>query len=247
MWLASTEVLLARERAGTADGLTLVVKGGHNAEHHNHNDVGSFIVASDGVPVVVDAGRPTYTKATFSPERYDIWTMQSSWHNTPTIAGVDQSPGRAFAASAVVASISDAVSQLTLEIDGAYEVDELSWRRNVALDRDAGVVRVSDAWRCAPAINEATQLNLVVAGTVSTLENGIRIAPLDDATPVVIRWADGIRSTFRVRALDDPMLSDVWGERLTRLELHVSAREDAWITVERDIVTPGTSGSEDES
>lgn len=245
--LASTEVLLAREHSGTADGLTLVVKGGHNAEHHNHNDVGSFIVASDGVPVVVDAGRPTYTKATFGPDRYAIWTMQSSWHNTPTIAGVDQSPGREFAASAVEATITDAVSQLTLDIDRAYGINGLSWRRSAALDRMAGVVRVSDAWRGAPTTDGATTLNLVIAGTVSSLENGIRVAPLDGATPVVIRWPDGIRSTRTVRTLDDPVLSDVWGERLTRIELDVSAREDAWITVERDIVTPGTSGSEDES
>ena len=47
--------------AGSPDGLTLAAKGGHNGEHHNHNDVGSFVVASDGVPVLVDAGRPTYT------------------------------------------------------------------------------------------------------------------------------------------------------------------------------------------
>ena len=93
VWLASTQVLLARPGAGSAAGLSVVVKGGHNGEHHNHNDVGSFIVAVDGVPVVVDAGRPTYTAPTFGPDRYDIWTMQSSWHNVPEIAGTPQGVG----------------------------------------------------------------------------------------------------------------------------------------------------------
>ena len=51
-------------------GLTLAAKGGHNGESHNHNDVGSFIVAVDGVPAVADAGRPTYTAQTFGPDRY---------------------------------------------------------------------------------------------------------------------------------------------------------------------------------
>lgn len=253
VWLASTEVLLARERAGTAEGLTLVVKGGHNGEHHNHNDVGSFIVASDGVPVVVDAGRPTYTRATFGPDRYDIWTMQSSWHNTPTIDGADQSAGREFAASRVVESRTGAVSSLALEIGGAYALDAVSWRRTAALDRKAAVVRVSDAWQRLPADRGATTLNLIVAGSVSPLkdrsplEDGVRVTPLDGATAVIIRWPEGIRSTRTVRVLDDPLLSDVWGERLTRIELDLSAREDAWVTIERDIVAPGTtSNSEDE-
>ena len=41
VWFASTQVLVARTSAGSAAGLTLAVKGGHNGEHHNHNDVGS--------------------------------------------------------------------------------------------------------------------------------------------------------------------------------------------------------------
>ncbi len=70
MWFPSTQVLLARPAAGSAAGLTLAVKGGHNGEHHNHNDVGSVVVALGGVPVLVDAGRPTYTAQTFGPDRY---------------------------------------------------------------------------------------------------------------------------------------------------------------------------------
>lgn len=245
VWLPSTQVLLAREHAGTSTGLGLVVKGGHNAEHHNHNDVGSFIVTSDGVPVIVDAGRPTYTKATFGPDRYSIWTMQSSWHNTPTIAGVDQSAGREFAASDVEAVVADAASSLSLELGGAYDVDGASWRRTAALDRAHRIVRVADEWN-TPSTGAPRTLNLVIAGAVSTVEHGVRVAPLDDAAPVVIRWPAGIPSAHTVRLLDDPMLSEVWGERLTRIELDVSAHDHAWITVERDDATPGTGDSEDD-
>lgn len=242
VWLPSTQVLLARESAGTAAGLTLVVKGGHNAEHHNHNDVGSFIVASDGVPVIVDAGRPTYTKATFGPDRYEIWTMQSCWHNTPTVGGVDQSAGRRFAASEVEARVTDAVTSLSLELGAAYDLDGLAWRRTAALDRAAGSVRVTDAWHSAGS--DGTRLNLVVAGSVSALADGIRVSPLDGATPVVVRWPAGIRMTGTERMLDDPLLSEVWGERLTRIELDVSSRDDAWITVERDVATARDSKEE---
>lgn len=246
VWLPSTQVLLARQRAGSADGLGLVIKGGHNAEHHNHNDVGSFIVTSDGVPVIVDAGRPTYTKATFGPDRYSIWTMQSSWHNTPTVAGIDQSPGREFAATDVDVSVTDAASSLTLGLGDAYEIGGLTWRRTAELDRAEGIIRVSDEWSGTPSSGEPTRLNLVVAGVVTPLVDGIRIAPLDRATPVVIRWPTGIRPTLTVRPLDDPMLSEVWGERLTRIELDVSARDRAWIRVERDDAIPVTGDSEDD-
>ena len=76
-WLDGIQVLAAREREGTADGLLLSTKGGHNAESHNHNDGGNFVVAVDGHPVVIDVGVETYTRKTFSTHRYDIWTMQS--------------------------------------------------------------------------------------------------------------------------------------------------------------------------
>lgn len=248
VWLPSTQVLLARPTAGTSSGLTLVVKGGHNGEHHNHNDVGSFVVASDGVPVIVDAGRPTYTKATFGPERYSIWTMQSSWHNTPSPAGVDQSAGRDFAATEVTATVTDAASALTLDLGRAYEIPGLSWRRTARLDRESGIVRVTDAWTGPgmQAAEPATLLRLVVAGDIALIDDGARVTPLDDASPVVIRWPHGIRARLGVRDLDDPELSTVWGPRLTRIELDVSARDAAWITVERDDDEPRTSASEDE-
>jgi hypothetical protein len=172
--------------------------------------------------------------------------MQSSWHNTPTIAGVDQSPGRAFAASDVAVSVTDAVSAAMLDLSAAYDLDGLSWRRTAALDRTERIVRVSDTWTTAPSCSGQTRLNLLVAGAVSSVDDGVRVAPLDGAGPVVIRWPAGIHSALTVRFLDDPMLSDVWGDRLTRIELDVSAHRTAWITVERDDATPGTGDSEDD-
>ena len=83
-------------------GFYLAAKGGHNAESHNHNDVGNFIVYADGRPVLIDAGVGTYTAKTFSPQRYEIWTMQSAYHNLPTINGFLQKDGRQFRAENVV-------------------------------------------------------------------------------------------------------------------------------------------------
>ena len=99
-WFPGIQVVTARD-SGSLDGFFFSAKGGTNAESHNHNDVGSFLLYCDSVPVVVDAGVETYTKFTFSDKRYGLWTMQSGFHNLPTINGSDQGPGREFCASDV--------------------------------------------------------------------------------------------------------------------------------------------------
>ncbi|HEX5859333.1 MAG TPA: heparinase II/III family protein [Microbacterium sp.] len=245
VWLPSTQVMLARARGGSSAGLTVAAKGGHNGENHNHNDIGSFVVASDGVPVLVDAGRPTYTAATFGPERYSIWTMQSSWHSLPEVRGAAQAAGAQFRAADVAYGVTDDGAELSLDLAPAYPSTGLrAWRRTVRLDRGAPRVTIEDAWRLDPWRGDGeeppTTVRILVAGSVRLGEGAARIAPLEGATPVVVRWPSGVAATVTERELDDPMLSTVWGDRLTRLELLVSHRDGLTVTVERD-----PSGGED--
>lgn len=226
VWLGSTQVLLARPAGGARAGLTLAVKGGHNGEHHNHNDVGSVVVALGGVPVLVDPGRPTYTAQTFGPDRYGIWTMQSSWHNVPEIRGSAQGHGREYTARDASAVIDDAGSGLKLDLAAAYpRGDVRHWRRTARLDRVSGRITVRDSWQLDPGHNDApTRLHLVVAGEVSLGRGRAEVAALDGAGTVCVAWdpADA-PCTATARDLDDPMLRDVWGDRLTRLEIDVTA------------------------
>jgi hypothetical protein len=47
VWLGSVDrqLMTARSRAGSTEGLYLAAWGGHNAQSHNHNDVGNFLHA----------------------------------------------------------------------------------------------------------------------------------------------------------------------------------------------------------
>jgi hypothetical protein len=219
-------VLLARPAGGSPAGLTLAVKGGHNGEHHNHNDVGSVVVAVGGVPVLVDAGRPTYTAQTFGPDRYGIWTMQSSWHNVPEIRGRAQPPGRRYAARDVSAVFDEAGAELTLDLAPAYPgTDIRRWLRTARLDRVTGRVTVTDSWELDPAGASApTRVHLLVAGTVRVGEGFAEIVARHGAGVLVVTWDPaGAPAGTSVQPLDDPLLSDVWGDRLTRLEIDVTA------------------------
>ncbi|MGH3278079.1 MAG: heparinase II/III domain-containing protein, partial [Trebonia sp.] len=147
-WLPDTGVLTAREREGDTAGLFLAAKAGHNDESHNHNDIGSFIIANNGRPVLIDPGAGTYTRQTFGPDRYRIWTMQSSWHNTPAPAGYPQSAGRAHRATDASAVLSATAAELALDLAAAYPAAAgvRSWRRTLRLDRTTPLISIHDSW-----------------------------------------------------------------------------------------------------
>jgi len=77
-----------------SEAYNLVCKGGFNAEPHNHNDVGSFIVAKNGKITFTDPGGGEYSRQYFSFERYTILEPSSRAHSVPIINGEYQVTGR---------------------------------------------------------------------------------------------------------------------------------------------------------
>ena len=99
VWLGNLQIMTARR-----NNLYVAMKGGHNNESHNHNDVGSFIVYADNEPLLIDPGVGEYN-------------------------GTDQKDGREYAAKVV----NHQNGSLTLDIAGAYppEADTKTWKRTV--------------------------------------------------------------------------------------------------------------------
>ena len=222
VWLPDTQVMVARERTGTDRGLYVAAKGGHNAESHNHNDVGNFILYCDGAPVIVDVGVETYTKWTFSSRRYEIWTMRSEYHNVPTVGGVEQRAGAEFRAAGVIYRASDEAAELSLDLGGAYPPDAgiAAWRRTVRLRRGPEAwVDVTDAFRLD---KEATVAwNLMTAAEPRFDDAGSGVI-LGGARPVRVDFeADGFTARWTCERIDvtDPWLTRVWGSALFRLRL----------------------------
>lgn len=79
-------------------GMTLCIKGGHNGESHNHNDVGTLVLFVGEHPLLVDAGNMRYTAKTFSSERYTLWNCRAKYHSVPMIGSWEQTEGTAHAA-----------------------------------------------------------------------------------------------------------------------------------------------------
>jgi len=220
MWLPGLQVMAARSHPDSEKDLYFAAKGGHNAESHNHNDVGNFIVYADGRPLLIDIGVENYTAKTFSSNRYDIWTMQSQYHNLPTINGVQQAAGREYHAQNPQFSSTASKVSFSLDIAGAYPANAKvrSWNRRITLDRTKNLVLSEDyilsEWK------EPVKLNIITAFNADVSKTGwIFLTDKRNKSLVYEIIYDPVK--FMVsdeeKEVTDDRLIPVWGNRLTRL------------------------------
>jgi hypothetical protein len=224
-WLPGIQVMTARVREGSAQGLYLAAQAGHNHKSHNHNDVGNFLVYADGAPAIIDVGVETYTAKTFSPQRYDIWTMQSAYHNCPTIDGVMQSAGREFAATDVSYQADDRQAKLRLNLAKAYPPGAhlAAWKRTLRLDRVANTIEVVDDYQLTQAAKVIT-LTLMTPCAAQVQTAGEITLPMPSGQPVHVAY-DGrvLHASVEEIPIEDSLLRRSWGERLYRILLRADA------------------------
>ena len=141
-YMPNLKVAIFRETETPSEGIFLAIKGGHNQESHNHNDVGNFVVYKNGKPVIIDVGVGTYTRDTFGPNRYTIWTMQSNYHNLAMFGGVGERQGMQYCSTEE--EYNEAEKSYSLNIANAYPATAgvISYRRSAKLE--PGVVTITD-------------------------------------------------------------------------------------------------------
>lgn len=127
-------------RTGAGAPITLAVKAGHNDEHHNHNDIGSFILHVADETLLADPGPGHYDRDYFNERRYESPFANSLGHSVPRIAGQLQGTGRAFAGTLTSGADAAATGKTaTVEFARAYPVASLiAARRTLTLITAAG-------------------------------------------------------------------------------------------------------------
>lgn len=187
-------------------------KGGYNAESHNHNDVGSFLLYYKNEPVLIDVGVGTYTRQTFSSERYSIWTMQSGFHNLPVINGREQLPGRQYRSRNI--AFDPARMLFSLDIAGAYgaEAGVKSWVKQYRLG-DKFTMEDRFELEDPKASNEYV---FMLARKPDLTQEGV--VRLNVESLKLIYDPKIFEATLETISQTDRRLSSVWGEELYRLK-----------------------------
>jgi hypothetical protein len=226
--LEDLETAYIRQGTDTGDGFYLAVNGGYNAESHNHNDVGNFLVFLDGEPLLIDTGVGTYTSKTFSEQRYEIWSMQSSYHNLPDINGQAQPHMIQWRSSFFRAENTPAEATVEVGLETAYpEAANLeSYRRVLRFDREQERIILTEDMAFRDGNPEAggnrvdfhimTQ-HVPSAGTepgqllLSHPETGVNRA--------VVAYPPDLDVVVTRIVLEDPRMAESWGDTLYRVTL----------------------------
>ncbi|MCA9413762.1 MAG: heparinase II/III family protein, partial [Candidatus Omnitrophica bacterium] len=126
-WFNNAGVLICRhDESRSGEGvMSVAMKGGHNDEQHNHNDVGSYQIVFDNHNFLVDPGSEVYTARTFSSRRYESLVLNSYGHPVPLVAGQLQQVGRQARGEVLSTEFTAEKDTLVLDITSAYDVPSL--------------------------------------------------------------------------------------------------------------------------
>ncbi len=130
-------VYIMRPDAKAQFKMGVALKGGNNAEHHNHNDLGSYSILVNEQFLVEDPGLAPYTFKTFSAQRYEIQTLASYGHAVPLVAGKEQVSGAKAKAVVTSENLTPKMDAMSMDIKSAYPVEGLTkLDRSFTYDRD---------------------------------------------------------------------------------------------------------------
>lgn len=206
---------LVRVNAGE---VTVGAKAGHNGEHHNHNDVGSFIVHKGGTFFLTDPGAPVYSAKTFSDRRYESVFCNSFGHGVPVVNGRPQSTGRQFAGTLGAEGLNGPGDKtIRIEMAGAYDVPSLKGlSRAITLRAGGRQVVLQDAF-LFDGQPESVEEAFITTLPATLSEDGRCVTIASGQDGVLRLRAEGIDGVFQVKDLVEESKESRAGDLLRRI------------------------------
>jgi len=231
--LPDLETAYVRQSTDTGTGFYLAAKGGYNAESHNHNDVGNFIVFLDGEPLFIDVGAGTYTSKTFTEQRYEIWSMQSSYHNLPDINGHAQPHMVQWQSDFFHAEETAQGARIEVGLTSAYPAvaNVENYVRTLEFNRAAEAIQVEEAlvFREDPTTDRRDRLDFHLMTHHRPAEGTVpgqillTVAHEDNAR-AMLTYPPELDVIVTEVFLEDPRLASNWGDRIYRITLRATLR-----------------------
>ena len=211
-WYPETQICYMREK----NGFFVASKGGHNAQSHNHNDIGTVSVYYKAVPFLIDAGVGTYVTKTFSAQRYEIWTMQANYHNVPMFNGIPEKEGREYASKQ--SEFDPRTMTFSVDFAGTYPAEACvkSMLRKVSLKN--GKVTVRDSYQLTESKKPA-DFNWLTWGDVDISVPGKVTITVQGETVTLGYDGKRLEPVLETIVQDDPPLRKVWGDKIYRVTL----------------------------
>lgn len=150
----------------------VALKGGHNDEPHNHNDIGTYIFIKDGCPLVEEIGKGEYSKDYFKEKRYTFINTSSLGHSVPIINGCAQINGAEYRAD----SFNKGNSETVISFAGAYDKKEAKLeklKRSIMLCENS--LRIRDAFHFTEEENSVTERVITYLNPKVTEENSVEL------------------------------------------------------------------------
>ena len=131
---------------------SIAIKAGHNAENHNHSDVGTYEIFLDTDMITGDIGAPSYRAGAFSPDN----KARSSWgHPVPMINNQLQSNGIEFKGIITETELTEIRDKVVMNILPAYELPMLqTLTRTITNDKSGmGTITIEDQFKATEHVS----------------------------------------------------------------------------------------------
>jgi len=172
------------------------------------------------MPAIIDVGIGTYTAQTFSKDRYKLWYMQSQWHNTPTINGVQQHNGPEYVSKNVKYTKLPNGGQLEADIAGAYpkEAEAKSWIRKFTFDRTANILNLKETYELTKFVEPFNVHFITVLNETHTTDGKIILK--DQNISLIMQFDPNLFGVKVDKPVNnDQRISSIWNNNISRITL----------------------------